>query len=183
MLSELYNKRYCLPGTYNILAENVSVNEYVLLKSNMHNHIGFIFEDGKINLNETNDICMTKPDTNIISYGINSCGIREKTPGCIYAGVHAEIDAINKLPIIRNKPKHKYKRINLCITRLSIAGRMLNSKPCNDCIKKMKYLTKIKGYQLKYIYYSNEYGNIVKTCLSQLEVDKQHYSFYYRNRR
>jgi len=181
MLSTLYNKRYCLPCTYNIL-DNTKTRMRSPIKSNMHNHIGFIFEDGKITLDETNDICMTKPDTNIISYGINSCGIEPRYHGCIYTGVHAEIDAINKLPPIRNKTKHKYKRINLFITRLSIRGKMLNSKPCNDCITKMKYLSELKGYQIKYIFYSNEYGNIIKTSLSQLEVDEQHYSLYYRNR-
>lgn len=205
MLNTLYNKRYCLPCTYEIPKNNFLpinydnsndcdniLDNYSLLnkihvcntkkhksalKSNIHNHIGFIFEDGKILL-ENNDIYMTRPNTNIISYGINSYGIDHKYPGCIHAGIHAEIDAINKLPTIRNK--HKHKQINLFITRLSITCRMLNSKPCNNCIKQMKYLTYLKGYNIKRIYYSDDNGNIIQTKLTNLEADVQFYSSHYK---
>jgi hypothetical protein len=37
-----------------------------------------------------------------------------------------------------------------------------------------------KGYQIKYIYYSNTDGEIIKTTLAELEKEEPHYSGYYR---
>lgn len=37
-----------------------------------------------------------------------------------------------------------------------------------------------KGYQIKYIYYSGEKGEIIKTTLDKLEKEEPHYSRYYR---
>ena len=64
---------------------------------------------------------------------------------------------------------------------MSIKNKLQCSKPCNNCIQKMKFLPESKGYQIKHIYYSDNSGNIIKTNLFNLEHEEQHYSRYYKN--
>lgn len=94
------------------------------------------------------------------------------------AGVHAERDAINKLkPLVR---KNHLESIDLLVIRMSKHNKLLNSKPCANCIENMKNLPKKKGYNLKNIYYSDENGDIIKTRLRILETEDLHYSRFYR---
>jgi hypothetical protein len=179
LLENLYIKRFCLPCDTDITKLISSFgHKSLLVTSNSYNHIAFVFEQGKIVLNN-NELFMTKTDDNIISYGINSYG---DTDGK-HPGIHAEIDAINRLPNFRNKHNAKHnKQINLFITRISKIAKIQNSKPCNSCIQKMKYLSNLKGYKIRRIYYTDDIGNIVRTNLENLELEPQHYSLYYRNK-
>ena len=94
------------------------------------------------------------------------------------AGVHAERDAINKLKPLERK--NNLETIDLLVIRMSKHNKLLNSKPCANCIENMKHLPKKKGYNLKNIYYSNENGDIIKTSLRILEKEDLHYSRFYR---
>ena len=93
-------------------------------------------------------------------------------------GVHAEHDAINKLKPLERK--NHLETINLLVIRISKHNKLLNSKPCANCIQNMKNLPKKKGYNIKNIYYSNENGDIIKTSLRILEKEDLHYSRFYR---
>ena len=52
------------------------------------------------------------------------------------AGVHAEHDAINKLKPLERK--NHLETINLLVIRISKHNKLLNSKPCANCIQNMK---------------------------------------------
>lgn len=95
--------------------------------------------------------------------------------------IHAEHDALLKLAPSKNKKK--LVSINLLVIRVTVKNKLQCSKPCNDCIQKMRYMPECKGYKLKNIYYSNNAGQIVETNLTNLESDTQHYTRYYKNMR
>lgn len=111
---------------------------------------------------------------NILSFGFNQMGdIYGNEPG-----IHAEHDAINKLKPLRRK-KH-LENINLLVIRISKYNKLLNSKPCANCINLIKILPEKKGYRIKNIYYSNDNGDIIKTNINNLENEDLHYSRYFR---
>ena len=113
---------------------------------------------------------------NILSYGFNFMGdINGLEPG-----IHDEHDAINKLKPLKKK-KH-LQNINLLVIRLSKKNKLQTSKPCVDCINKIKVLPEKKGYKIKNIYYSDDNENIVKSNLKTLENEELHYSKYYRSK-
>jgi cytidine deaminase len=93
-------------------------------------------------------------------------------------GVHAEHNALLKLKPI--KIKKKLETINLLVVRFSKTSKIQSSKPCNNCIKIMSEIPEKKGYKIQNIYYSDSDGNIVKTNLSNLMNEEQHYSRFYR---
>lgn len=128
--------------------------------------ISHVFYKGKL---------ATMKKTKILSYGVNKMA----DSNGISTGTHAEHDALLKL--IPLKTKKKLQSINLLVIRVSIKNKLQCSKPCNNCIQKMKFLPESKGYQIKHIYYSDNSGNIIKTNLFNLEHEEQHYSRYYKN--
>jgi hypothetical protein len=93
-------------------------------------------------------------------------------------GIHAEHDAINRLKPLKRK-KH-LQNVNILVIRLSQNNKMQNSMPCANCIETMKTLPEKKGYRIKNIYYSNNFGEIVKSSLKNLEKEKLHYSRFFR---
>ena len=109
-------------------------------------------------------------------YGTNSD--RETYTGCNYTR-HAEVDAICKLPPHDKKNKSKRKiTCDLLVVRFNKKGELRNSKPCFMCIK---HLYRIKGYTIKRIYYSNDYGEIERHKFSDLyREDTKHVSKRFR---
>jgi len=106
--------------------------------------------------------------------GINTFGdIKGKNPG-----IHAEHNALLKLQPLRSKKR--LAPIDLLVVRLSTSNKLQSSKPCNNCIQIMSRIPQQKGYKLQNIYYSNSDGDIVKTNLSKLENEEQHYSRFYK---
>lgn len=112
---------------------------------------------------------------NILSFGFNRMGDINGNE----AGIHAEHDAINKLKPLEKKKK--LEPINLLVIRFSKNNKIQNSKPCANCIKNMKILPKKKGYIIKNIYYSNDFGEIVKSNLKKLDSEEKHFSRYYKS--
>jgi cytidine deaminase len=182
-LDTLFIKRFCIPCNTDVekitidesAAHNITKNKNNLCGGNAYNHIACVLQNGKVSSVANKAIILHK--STILSYGVNIYGNLEGTA----PGTHAEINAVNKLPRLGSNKKNKI--ISLLIVRISKTNNIQNSKPCNNCIQKMKYLPGLKGYKLKYIYYSDEAGNIIKTTLKNLETDEQHYSNYYRNHR
>jgi len=111
---------------------------------------------------------------NVLSFGVNINGDVNHTE----PGTHAEHNALLKLKPLKNKKKLVL--INLLVVRLSRTNKIQNSKPCNNCIQKMKYIPAQKGYKLQNIYYSGNDENIIKTTIAKLEQEEQHFSKFYR---
>ena len=95
------------------------------------------------------------------------------------ATIHAEEDAINKLP-----PKKRSKRledVNLIVIRTTKTGVLGNSAPCVHCLKYMKEDAEARGYKINKIYYSNSDGKIECHNLNDLITsDILHISAYYK---
>lgn len=184
-LDTLFIKRFCVPFNTDIEKMtsvemthdpiNITGQKHHLCGSNAYNHIACVLQNGKVSSVANKAIILNK--STILSFGVNIYGNLEGTE----PGTHAEINAVNKLP--KRSSSKKNKTISLLIVRISKINNIQNSKPCNNCIQKMKYLPGLKGYKLKYIYYSDNGGNIIKTTLKNLETDVQHYSNYYRDDR
>ena len=94
-------------------------------------------------------------------------------------GIHAEHNALLKLQ--QSKNTKRLEPINLLVVRFSKTTKLQSSKPCSNCIKIMNNIPEKKGYKIQNIYYSNSDGIIVKTNLTNLKNEEQHYSRYYRN--
>ena len=94
-------------------------------------------------------------------------------------GIHAEHNALLKLKQSINK--NRLEPINLLVVRFSKTNKIQSSKPCSNCIQIMDTMPEKKGYKIQNIYYSNSDGDIVKTNLTTLKNEEQHYSRYYRN--
>ena len=91
-------------------------------------------------------------------------------------GIHAELDAINKLKPLKNK---RMQNVNLLVIRITKSKILQNSKPCANCINVMKKLPQKKGYNIKNVYYSDDNGKIIKSSINKLENDELHYTRYY----
>ncbi len=113
----------------------------------------------------------------ILSYGINYIGDSKG----INPGIHAEVDALNKLNNI--KSKNKLQNINLIVIRLSKKNKLQSSKPCINCLNTLNHLPKKKGYRIKNIYYSNHDDTIIKTTITDLLNENCHVSSFFRRLR
>jgi deoxycytidylate deaminase len=89
----------------------------------------------------------------------------EYYPGCCYS-THAEMDAIQKLKR-KNRESNRIILVNILIIRISKTGILNCSKPCLNCLKHIQNLPRY-GYRVKYVYYSDENGNIVRRKLDDL---------------
>ena len=112
----------------------------------------------------------------ILSFGVNQIADSD----CIVPGIHAELDAINKLQPL--KYKKILEPISILVIRLSSKNKLQSSKPCANCIDSMKNYPIKKGYKIQNVYYSDSEGNIIKTSLTNLDNEEKHYSAFYRKR-
>jgi hypothetical protein len=165
LLDNMFIKRFCLPSNIDIESYKNGKQDIAQCICGNYNHIACILK-GK-------DYYCKK--TKILCYGVNKMPNSDN----IIPGIHAEHDALLKLQPLKNKKK--LQNINLLVIRVSIKNILKCSKPCNNCIQKMKIIPESKGYKIKNIYYSDYCGNIVETNLNNLENEEQHYSRYYKN--
>lgn len=113
-----------------------------------------------------------------MSTGENST--REARNGCCY-GLHAEMDAIRKLPPIPLKAKKK--RISLVVIRVDRMGNLRNSAPCFKCIQYMYRLNLTTSYKIENVYYSNQNGDIIMAKLTELvDQENKHISYAFRKK-
>lgn len=165
LLDTLYIKRFCLPTNSDIESYEQGIRHIASCLCGQYNHISCIIPNKG----------MLKT-TKILSLGMNRMGDLEG----LKPGIHAEHDAINKLPIL--KYKKRLETINLLVIRLSAKNKLQSSKPCGNCINTMKNLPIKRGYRIQYIYYSDKEGNIIKISLNNLDNEEKHYSSFYRQR-
>lgn len=71
--------------------------------------------------------------------------------------LHAEIDAIKKCPSY-----YLRRGINLCVFSYTSTGNLRSSRPCFHCLKTLS------KFKIRYVYYSNEEGNICKEKFIQM---------------
>lgn len=96
------------------------------------------------------------------SLGINQYGVSKRlNKNNYYDSLHAEIDAIQKLPI--NK-KNKMIKINVFVFRISRSKKrnLMLAKCCDACYNGLYKIAKQKNYKIKNIYFTNEDGCVEK---------------------
>ena len=81
----------------------------------------------------------------ILSYGEN----RPRGTNPVFPTVHAECDAMRKLPTAGRRRK----RLDLLVIRLNKGGTIGNSKPCSMCLEELQKLPS-RGYVLETVHYS-----------------------------
>lgn len=99
--------------------------------------------------------------------GINfePCGVKYTH----LSSVHAEHSAMLNLLKI-----NRYRRyidpgdyVNIIVVRISKDGKIGNSRPCENCIKRLKKFN--KQIKIKYVYYSNAEGRINMEHFANME--------------
>jgi cytidine deaminase len=161
ILNQMFIKRFCLPVNTDITSYESGIKSNKPTACGNYNHISCVLKGKK---------------SRILSFGVNTIGDSIKNT----RGIHAEHDAITKLLPLRNKKK--LENINILVIRLSPTNKIQSSKPCYHCIEMLKILPKKRGYHIQDIYYSNQYGEIIKTTLRNLDNEDKHVSQHYRNK-
>jgi len=94
--------------------------------------------------------------------------------------IHAEADAIHRLPLIRGSKK--LQPIHICVIKTTRTGKLGNSKPCVHCIQQMINEAPKKGYKIEWIYYSKNDGSIEKCKLNKfMETQILFVSSFYKH--
>jgi len=103
---------------------------------------------------------------NYVAKGYNSS--REEFAGCGY-GIHAEVAAIKHMQrgrYTRGKDRMR-NEYDLYVIRLSRIGLLGESKPCINCIQRLRE----SGIKIRYVYYSTKNRDIVCEKFSQMYTD------------
>ena len=106
----------------------------------------------------------------ILSYGEN----RPRGTNPVFPTVHAECDAMAKLPSVTGKRR---KHLDLLVIRLNTGGTVGNSKPCGMCIQELQKLPN-RGYVLDTVHYSLM-NRIVTVKFSELLAAPKHIPKYF----
>jgi len=94
-----------------------------------------------------------------------------------HRSIHSEEQVIKQLNLLPKEKTRKIKNLVLIVIKMSHNGKLGMSKPCSNCVKTLQ---NIPGYNIKYVYYSDGMGNLVKTKLSAL-TENEHVSRYFRD--
>jgi deoxycytidylate deaminase len=120
----------------------------------------------------TTVFCVLKKNDGLKNVASGANHMRRNRSNCDRS-IHSEEEALYNLPS-NNKKKIE---LILIVIKMSHNGKLGMSKPCSNCIKKLQ---NIRGYYIRYIYYSDSTGNIIKTKLSDLILEEQHISRYFK---
>jgi hypothetical protein len=117
---------------------------------------------------------------NVLSYGENH--YKAHCNGNEASSIHAEQDAVRKLPRPHKKLRH-LKKLDIMVVRVNRNGSLGNSKPCVHCLYTLSQLLPEKGYCISRVYYSTHEGEIVDTKLNTLlREDSPHVTKFYQDR-
>ena len=99
----------------------------------------------------------------------------------VYRQIHAEEEAIDKL---RFNNSNKLIKIDILVVRISKDSnsekyKLLNSKPCALCIYNLNNVQS-KGYKIRWVYYSDNNGNIQKEKLKNIQQSRSYATILYR---
>lgn len=87
------------------------------------------------------------------------------------------MDAIRKLPPTNGNRKIL---IDLIVIRVAKNGSLKSSHPCSKCLLHLHNLCLKTNYKLKYIYYSDENGQINKVKFTKLLLSEEYISSRFR---
>jgi hypothetical protein len=94
------------------------------------------------------------------AFGVNQYNMNNKASKENNDCVHAEVDCVSRL-----KNSDKINHISLIVFRTNNKGdKLMNAKPCVNCIKAINFTLKSKNYRLKKLCYSDENGEICVYC-------------------
>lgn len=83
-------------------------------------------------------------------------GINQYNIDCKNGTIHAEVDALLKLEY-----QSTLKKVDILVFRTNRMGKkLMNAKPCKNCISQILRIFKKKNYKTSRIYYTNEIGEI-----------------------
>jgi len=166
-MDTMFLKRFCLPVDTNldeIKNNNLRVNKCIC---GNYFHVSCVFQGKYTSIPEINIYSSSQSKKiNILSYGMNKYTDIDGT----MPSVHAEIDAILRLPYLHKRKK--LVKVNLLVIRF------LKS------YKNMIDIPQKRGYKIEDIYYSEDNDMIVKTNINKLSNEiNPHITSYYRNNR
>lgn len=118
----------------------------------------------------------------ILSYGENrprgmsSVSTRGRSPPRpAFPTVHAECDAMNKLPPRSSRGRRTH--LDLLVVRVNRGGTVGSSRPCAHCVQALQDLPR-RGYILDTVHYSDQ--NVIKTeKFSDLIEGPQHLGAFF----
>ncbi len=179
IMDTMFLKRFCLPVDTNldeIKNNNLRVNKCIC---GNYFHVSCVFQGKYTSIPEINIYSSSQSKKiNILSYGMNKYTDIDGT----MPSVHAEIDAILRLPYLHKRKK--LVKVNLLVIRFLKSYKLASSKPCFNCIKNMIDIPQKRGYKIEDIYYSEDNDTIVKTNINKLSNEiNPHVTSYYRNNR
>jgi ribosomal protein L28 len=91
------------------------------------------------------------------TFGVNQYNLTNNACANNKDSVHAEVDCV-----LRMKKSHKINQVNLIVFRTNNKGdKIMNAKPCSDCLKTIDFTLRQKNYILKKMYYTDENGVLI----------------------
>ena len=122
----------------------------------------------------------------IVFYHLKGMTYGENKYRGMNGSIHAEEDAIRKMErkYTDKVGKKNKKKFNLIVIKVSRNGENIGmSRLCEQCVLRVYNLSSTSGIKIKYIFYSDESGNIIKSTPSKLFNSKdQHITSYLKNR-
>ena len=98
-------------------------------------------------------------NSNIFSIGINKfvkhVQLKESN---YYRTIHAEMALFKTNVLIKKNSKN----LDIIVIRINNKNELINSRPCRECIEKLKF------YGIRKVYYSDNYGDIVSELLCNM---------------
>jgi deoxycytidylate deaminase len=90
------------------------------------------------------------------AFGVNQYNMNNKASKENNDCVHAEVDCVTRL-----KKSGKINHISLIVFRTNNKGdKLMNAKPCQNCVRTINFTLKSKNYILKKLCYSDEHGEL-----------------------
>ena len=119
--------------------------------------------------------CIVFRDKKMLSVACNSYVVKKKPNTSCYT-IHAEMAALKKMNYSSSFERKMYKKANILVVRVDGQGNLKNSKPCSDCLCRIKNIKSIKT-----IYFSDDDGQIVS--FSKNDINNEHISHGHRRRK
>jgi len=91
------------------------------------------------------------------TFGVNQYNLTNNACAHNKDSIHAEVDCVSRM-----KKSQKLTHVNLLVFRTNNKGdKIMNAKPCSDCLKTIDFTLRHKNYILKKMYYTDENGVLI----------------------
>lgn len=111
----------------------------------------------------------------MLSYGEN----HYRPSACtVFPTIHAECDAISKLP--KRRRGSRLKKVDILVVRSNIGGTVGNSKPCFKCLQSLYTDLPKKGYMLDTVHYTVQGGLVESKKFTKLLDEEPHIPKYFK---